>query len=520
MQRARTKIVATLGPATSDRATIAALIRAGMNVARLNFSHGSYAEHAALIRAVREAAADEGQIVAILQDLQGPRIRLGEVAAGTLLEPGQRFVLDTESAPGNAQRASMSYARQVAAHAAPQHRVLIDDGRLELEVVRSDVDSIVTTVRAGGALGSRKGVNLPDTALAILSPTDKDRADVLFGISHDVDFIALSFVSNAAQVRELQAMIRAEGSEAHVVAKIERPEAVTNIAEIVAQADAIMVARGDLALEIGATHVPVVQKKIILAANEAGVPVITATQMLESMIREPKPTRAETSDVANAIFDGSDAVMLSGETAVGRYPVGSVAEMTAIAMATERELPYRRLGQRGAELAKRSIDRAICEAAVEVARRANAAAVIAVTSSGATPRAVSVYRPEMPIVGASHRIKTCRRLALVWGVTPLFIGEYQNTDEMVKIVIETAERHGIVADGERIVITSGQPIGHPGSTNMVQVRQVGDWIRREALMAAEVVGSATAVGAANDAAPAGPAAGDDGAGSTGDDGAE
>lgn len=485
MQRARTKIVATLGPATSDRETIGALIRAGMNVARLNFSHGSYAEHAALIRMVREAADAEGQIVAILQDLQGPRIRLGAVAEGTVLEPGQRFTLDSVTATGDATRASMSYVRQVAAHAAPQHRILIDDGRIELEVVRSEVDGLVTVVRMGGPLGSRKGVNLPDTELAILSPTDKDRADVLFGISNEVDFVALSFVSNAAQVRDLQTMIRAERSEAHVVAKIERPEAVTNIAEIVAQADAIMVARGDLALEIGATRVPVVQKKIILAANEAGVPVITATQMLESMIRDSKPTRAETSDVANAIFDGTDAVMLSGETAVGRYPVESVAEMTAIALATERELPYRRLGQRGEELAKRSIDRAICEAAVEVARRANASAVVAVTSSGATPRAVSVYRPEMPIVGASHRATTCRQLALVWGVTPLFIGDYTNTDEMVKTVLETAQREGIVADGERVVITSGQPIGHPGSTNMVQVRQVGDWVRREALMSAD-----------------------------------
>lgn len=485
MNRARTKIVATLGPASSDRTTIGAMIRAGMNVARLNFSHGSYAEHAALIRTVREAAADEGQIVAILQDLQGPRIRLGQVAEGTILEPGQRFVLDADSEPGDGTRASMTYARQVAANAAPQHRILVDDGRIELEVVRASLDGITTVVRSGGPLGSRKGVNLPDTPLAILSPTDKDRADVLFGLSHDVDFIALSFVSSAAQVRELQAMIRAERSEAHVVAKIERPEAVTNIAEIVAQADAIMVARGDLALEIGATRVPVVQKTIILAANEAGVPVITATQMLESMIRAPKPTRAETSDVANAIFDGTDAVMLSGETAVGQHPVGAVAEMTAIAMATESELPYRRLGQRGAALARRSIDRAICEAAVEVARRADAAAVVAVTSSGATPRAVSVYRPEMPIVGASHRAVTCRRLALVWGVTPLFVGDYTNTDEMVRTVLETAQRHGIVSEGERVVITSGQPIGHPGSTNMVQVRQVGDWVRRDALLAAD-----------------------------------
>lgn len=475
----RTKIVVTIGPASRDRETIRSLLRAGMSVARLNFSHGSYEDHAEHIQTIREVSEEEGRVVAILQDLQGPRLRIGAVAEGTVLEEGQAFVLDGSAAPGDGDRCGMSYARHVAKQVEPGHRVLIADGRLQL-VVRGKSDGRVETeVVVGGPLSARKGVNLPDTSLTILSPTDKDRDDLHFGLEQGVDYVALSFVSDASQIRAVQDVIRAARRDTPVIAKIERPEAVTNIEAIVAQADGVMVARGDLALEIGAAKVPVVQKQIIIAANRAGIPVITATQMLESMISSPRPTRAETSDVANAIYDGSDAVMLSGETAIGDYPVETVAEMVEIAVETEKALSYRRLGNRAAEMARRSIDRAICQAAVEVARRAGAAAIIAVTSSGATPQAVSSNRPEMPIVGASHRASTCRRLSLVWGVTPLCIGDYSTTDEMVETVLEAARDHGIVDQGDRAVITSGQPIGRPGSTNMVQVREVGDSERRD-----------------------------------------
>jgi pyruvate kinase len=474
----RTKIVATLGPATADREVLSALMRAGMSVARLNFSHGTREEQRALIESVRETARQEGRVVAIIQDLQGPRLRIGEVSENVILVEGTRFVLDEDEAPGDANRCGIAYAHYLAATVSVDERILIDDGRIELCVKAAEGGRILTEVVDGGPLSSRKGVNLPDSALSIMSPTEKDLDDVRFGIEQGVDYIALSFVSDAAQVKALRAFIGAEGGEGGdvpIIAKIERQEAVENIEQIIECSDGVMVARGDLALEIGASRVPVEQKRIIRLANEAGKPVITATQMLDSMIREANPTRAETSDVANAIYDGSDAVMLSGETAIGRYPVRSVKVMADIARATEQDLAYDDLGRRGETWARRSIDAAICSAAVDIANRAGAVAIIAATSTGLTPRAVAVHRPRITLIAATTVERTWRRMALVWGVVPLLVDEYRDTDEMVRVVVEAARHHGLIAEGERVVITSGQPIGRRGSTNMVQVRHVGDW---------------------------------------------
>ncbi len=473
--RVKTKIVATLGPSTNDLETIRKLIRAGMNVARLNMSHGSHKEHEKRIRMVREAAELENAVIAILIDLQGPRLRIGLVEPEVKLENGATFVLDADRSNGTSERVWIAYADEVIKQIEPEHRVLIADGRIELIVRSVSEKGIVTEVVEGGLLGSRKGINLPDTHLDIASPTDKDRLDVAFGLKHDVDWFALSFVADAAQVAILQKMIADAGSDVPVIAKIERPEAVKNVREIAEQADGIMVARGDLALEIGAARVPVVQKRLIEVANQTGVPVVTATQMLESMIHEAQPTRAETSDVANAIYDGTDAVMLSGETAIGDYPVRAVAEMASIARATEPALPYRKLSRRGAARARRSLDGAISEAAVEIARRAKAGAIIAVTSSGGTARATAVQRPEMLLIGATHRRRTGRQLAMVWGVVPISIGFYSSTDEMVRKVIEAVVDQGLIEPDMRVVVTSGAPIGRPGTTNMIQVRQYGDW---------------------------------------------
>jgi len=471
----RTKIVATLGPSTDTLDTLRALIRAGMNVARLNFSHGTRAEHARRLDLVREAARLEAAPIAILQDLQGPRLRIRGVRPGTRLEAGHPFVLDARRSLGDGSGVGVDLAHALCRQVRPGHRVLIDDGRICL-VVRAVADGrIEAEVVTGGGLTTNKGINLPDTPLALPSLTNKDRADLRFGLAQGVDYIALSFVGSARQVRHLKAVIRREGGDVPVIAKIERSESVVAMDEIVAAADGVMVARGDLALEIGAARVPVVQKALIRAANAAAKPVITATQMLESMIDHPRPTRAETSDVANAILDGTDAVMLSGETAVGAYPVAAVAEMTAIAREAERILAYERLGRRVRPDALGKVTYAISQAAVDIARVVGVKAIIAVTSSGQTARRVARHCPEMPLVGATRWPTTWRRLALVWGVSPVVVRDFDATDEMIQVVGEAAQAMGIVEHGDVVVITSGLPVGRPGSTNMVQVRRIGDW---------------------------------------------
>lgn len=470
----RTKIVATLGPATDDPDAVMALARAGMNAARLNFSHGSHAEHARRIEWVRAASRRCGRPIALIQDLQGPRLRVGPVGEGTVLTAGQPFALDAREVDGDRHGVGLDLIGALAAEMSPGERILIDDGRLVLRVVAVAADAIQTEVVVGGPLGSHKGINLPDSTLSLAPITDKDREDLAFGLAQGVDYVALSFVKSAGDVRDLQALIHALGGDALVIAKIERREAVADLEAIVDAADGVMVARGDLALEIGPARVPAVQKALIRAANATAIPVITATQMLDSMIRNPQPTRAETSDVANAILDGTDAVMLSGETAVGAYPVAAVAEMAAIAAEAERILPHHRLGRRTRPGDEGKVTYAISQAAVEIARRVEVRAIIAVTTSGLTARRVAHHRPEMPLLGATRHAATWRRLALVWGVTPVRVADFGDTDGMVHVVCEAARDLGVVADGDPVVITSGLPIGRPGSTNMVQVRRIGD----------------------------------------------
>lgn len=468
----RTKIVATLGPATEDMATLEAMLRAGLDVARLNFSHGSHETHARHIALVREASRRAGRPIAIIQDLQGPRLRIGPMLPSIALREGRTFLLDDRELPGNAKGAGLSHVDLLGAQLSAGNRILIDDGRIELLVTHSRPGRIQTEVLVGGPLASKKGINLPGASIDLPPLTPKDLADLAFGLQQDVDYVALSFVGAAVHVLDLKQRIADAGHDLPVIAKIERGTAVEAMQSIVEVSDGIMVARGDLALEIGAERVPLVQKSLIRMANAHAIPVITATQMLESMIQNPRPTRAETSDVANAILDGTDAVMLSGETAVGVYPVEAVRQMSRIAAEVEPALAYRRLGERGVEHGRGRVTFGISTAAVQIAREVGVAAIIAITSSGWTAQRVAHRRPEMPIVGATRRENTCRRLALTWGVQPLLTPDYASTDEMVDGAIRAALDAGIVAIGDLVVVTSGLPYGIPGTTNMVQVRQV------------------------------------------------
>jgi pyruvate kinase len=469
----RTKIVATLGPATNDIETLRQMIRAGVNVARLNFSHGVHADHAHHISLAREAARLEHSALAIMMDLQGPRLRVRTLAPDTILVKGAPFVLDAREAAGNQDGVGMSFAADLAAQIEAGERILIDDGRIELRVIQSDAGRVETLVEVGGPLGSRKGINLPDTRLNLPPLTKKDREDLDFGLAQDIDYVALSFVGSAEQAADLRRLIAERGSDLPIISKIERGEAVRAMHDIVVASDAVMVARGDLALEIGAEHVPIVQKELIREANAHATPVITATQMLDSMIDHPRPTRAETSDVANAILDGTDAVMLSGETAMGAYPVEAVTHMSRIASVVEQKLDFSRLGSRGDDHSGGTVTYAISGAAVQIAEEVGVSAIIAITSSGWTAQRVAHRRPRTRIIGATRREKSFRRLALTWGVEPILIDDYATTDEMVDVAITCAERLGLVERGESVVVTSGLPHGISGTTNMVQIRRIG-----------------------------------------------
>ena len=470
----RSKIVATLGPKTQDLDLLAEMICSGMDVARLNFSHGDHETHLQTIEHVRQASAQAGFPVAILQDLQGPRLRIGQVGPDTEIIEGQRLILDDRVTVGDASSVGISYAQHLSEELDAGDRILINDGRLEMIVRSVGPARIETEVVTGGPLKSRKGINLPDTLVSLPPLTPKDLKDLAFGIEHGVDYIALSFVGSAQDVLDLKNHIAAAGADTQVISKIERRSAVANIEAIVQASDGVMVARGDLALEIGAEKVPAVQKRIIALANAMARPVITATQMLESMIDNPRPTRAETSDVANAILDGTDAVMLSGETAVGDYPTEAIVHMSHIAQEIEDHLDYERLGERGQEHGSGLVTYAISGAAVQIAKEIGATAIIAVTTSGRTALRVAHRRPNTLLIGATRRESTHRRLCLAWGVQPLLIDNYETTDEMVQIAMKEALRQELVGAGDRVVITSGFPHGVSGTTNMVQVRRISE----------------------------------------------
>lgn len=472
----RAKIVATLGPATDGPEAVKALIQAGVDVVRLNFSHGSHEDHAARIATVRAAATAAGRAVAILQDLQGPKIRTGSLPgdAPVELRVGAPFVLTPQDIPGDAGHVSVSYPT-LPLEVRPGDRILISDGLLELRVTQISGDDVLTEVVHGGLLRSRQGINLPGVALSCPSLTAKDREDLRFGLDQGVDYVALSFVRRAQDVLELKQAIAQAGGDVPVIAKLEKPEALDALEEILKAADGVMVARGDLGVEMSPERVPMAQKRIIALANRQAKPVITATQMLESMIHNPQPTRAEASDVANAILDGSDAVMLSGETAIGAYPLQAVRMMVRIAETVEAQAPAPlrpRAPDRGAVAS--STPEAIAAAASALVQALPVRAICVVTKTGNSARLVSHYRPNLPILAFTPQEDTYRRLSLMWGVLPIQ-GTYAHDEQDYYDQVERAVLQlGLAKPGEQVVVTGGHPIAQGGPTNFVKVLTVGE----------------------------------------------
>jgi pyruvate kinase len=468
----RTKIVATIGPASSSPETITRLLDAGMDVARLNFSHGTYAEHAARITLLRERAAAAGRPLAILQDLQGPKIRTGSLVdrKPVQLHPGSRLTITTRTVAGTAARVSTTYAA-LPRDISSGDRLLVSDGLIELRVLGTQDEEVETEVVFGGELREHQGINLPGVDVSSPALTRKDIEDLRFGLANDVDYVALSFVRRAADVQRAKQEIAAAGKSVPVVAKIEKPEALSELPAILNSADAIMVARGDLGVEMPAEHVPVVQKQLIRACQTAGVPVITATQMLDSMIRNPRPTRAEASDVANAIIDGTDAVMLSGETAAGGFPIEAVHMMAQIAETAEAT------GWRGGNTEPPTGVRhqpsdpesAISAAACAIVHALPIRAIVAFTMTGTTARLVSRLRPTVPIVAFTPSEATYRRLNLVWGVTPVLCEYVNRLDDLGTLVTQQLLARGMGRPGDLVAMTGGHPIAARGMTNFVKV---------------------------------------------------
>ncbi len=461
----RTKIVATLGPSTDSADTLRALVAAGVDAVRFNLSHGSHEEHSERAWLVREIAAEVGRPVALIADLQGPKLRIGELPEPVVLERGAEVTVVAEEAASDGE---LPVAPAVIGDVlAPGHDVLIDDGLVRLRVDEVEGGRARCAVVVGGRVSSHKGVNLPGVPLPIPSLTRKDTEDLDWALETGVDFVALSFVRSSADVRDLHDLIAQAGSPAHVIAKIEKAEAVDVLDDVLAETDAVMVARGDLGVEIGAAVVPLVQKRIILKALERGKPVITATQMLESMVHSAEPTRAEASDVANAILDGTSAVMLSGETAVGDYPVEAVAFMDRIARAVEPSMGYRHELPDAEE--NPTIGQAMSNAACDLAEALRARAILVPTFTGRTASAVARLRPRRPIVALTHVDWAMRQLALEWGVTPLLISETDDVEDLWRQAVDAARQAGLVETGDRVVITAGTAVNIPGSTNVIKV---------------------------------------------------
>ena len=461
----RTKIVATLGPA-STRPDCLRQIAETIDGARLNFSHGTHADHAETARLIKEARADLGRPIALIADLQGPKLRVGDLNGGRVeLERGAHVTIAGED---TANGDDLPIAPAVLGSVLQAgNDVLIDDGAVRLRVERVERGRARCEVIVGGAVSSNKGVNLPGVALPIPSLTKKDIDDLQLALELGCDYVALSFVRSASDVQALKTLIEASSSTAHVIAKIEKAEAVAVLDDILRYADAVMVARGDLGVEIGAAEVPLLQKRIILRALERGKPVITATQMLESMLHAPEPTRAEASDVANAILDGTSAIMLSGETAVGDYPAEAVAYMDRIARAVEPSLDYRHEIPEADD--QPTIGQAMSNAACDIAEALAAAALLVPTFTGKTASAVARLRPRRPILGLTHHEHSLHHMALEWGVTPLHIPECADVEELWQTSIEAARTSGIVDPGDRVVLTAGTAVNIPGSTNVIKV---------------------------------------------------
>jgi pyruvate kinase len=461
----RTKIVATIGPASSSQESLTALVRAGVDAFRMNFSHGTHDEHAEVAHLVRAVQSDLQKALALIADLQGPKLRIGELERPRLLAKDEEVLVVGEE---RAVDSELPVAPAVIGDVLqPGHDVLIDDGLVRLAVQEVREGRALCRVLVGGEVKAHKGVNLPGVPLPIPSLTKKDLDDLSFAIGLGVDYVALSFVRAAADVRDLQAIIRQHGSAARVIAKIEKAEAVAVLDEVLFEADAVMVARGDLGVEIGAATVPLLQKRIIRRCLEVGKPVITATQMLESMIEHAEPTRAEASDVANAILDGTSAVMLSAETATGHYPVEAVQTMDRIARAVEPSMDYRHQMPEPGDDA--TVGRAMSNAACDLAEALRARAILVPTFTGRTASAVARLRPRRPIIGLSHHRSALQQMALEWGVTPVLMPETENVEDLWSRSLDAARRAGGVDPGDRVVLTAGTAVNLPGSTNVIKV---------------------------------------------------
>ena len=465
----RTKIVATIGPATSSPDVLRSLIEAGATTLRLNFSHGTHDDHQRSIRLIRQLSFELNQPVGILQDLQGPKIRLGRFEDGSIvLKTGDRYILTSNLMTGNQTMNCVTYdllAEEVPAGAT----ILLDDGRVEMRVeeVKRSAGELHCQVVVGGVLSNNKGVNFPGVYLSIKAITDKDRKDLTFGLDQGVDWVALSFVRNPQDVLEIKELISAAGKQVPVIVKIEKHEAIQEMESILSISDGVMVARGDLGVELPAEDVPILQKRLIATANRRGIPVITATQMLDSMVHSPRPTRAEVSDVANAILDGTDAIMLSNETAVGKYPIEAVKTMAQIALRIEQEPPIRQMTDSG-----RSIPNAISQAVARIAGQLDAAAIMTLTKSGATARNVSKFRPQKPILAITPHVDVARQLQLVWGVKPLLVLDLPSTGQTFQAAVSVAQENQLLQEGDLVVMTAGTLQGVSGSTDLVKVEVV------------------------------------------------
>ncbi|MGH7771794.1 MAG: pyruvate kinase [Candidatus Binatia bacterium] len=464
----RTKIVCTIGPASQSEKILKGLIEAGMDVARLNFSHGDYAFHEQTIKRIRRISQTLEKPVALLQDLAGPKIRVGPVEGDrTRLQTGRSFVLTTRKILGNSQIISVNYTRlqRVIKKGDP---ILLGDGEIELEAVRVGSEEIACRITVGGVLSSHKGIHFPKGSLDLPSLTLKDKRDLAFGIEQGADMVALSFVRGREDIIDARREIKRRGAQIPIIAKIEKHEALDRIDAILEEVDAIMVARGDLGLETAPERIPALQKMMIRKANRLGKPVITATQMLRSMVQNPRPTRAEVADIANAVLDGTDALMLSEESAVGSYPIQAVKTMAQVAMETERILEPRSQF----DGITSSVPEAISHAAVSLARDLQVKALLIPTTSGSTPRMIARYRPAQPLIAISPELKTIKMLCLVWGVHPVLVPSYRSTDAMVRLAQKKAVSLGFVKTGDLVAITAGLPLHKAGTTNLITVQPV------------------------------------------------
>ena len=468
-RRRRTKIIATLGPASATPEVLSRLFLAGADVFRLNFSHGSHDDHAASIAMIRDLESQTGHPIGILADVQGPKLRVGRFGGGRIqLQAGQAFTLDLNPTPGDARRVNLPHPEIIAA-ASIGTTLLLDDGKLRLRVTRVRDDHLETEVTVGGPLSDRKGVNVPDTVLPIPALTVKDREDLAFALEHGVEYIGLSFVQRADDVAEAKEIA---AGRAWIMSKLEKPQALENLDEIMALSDAVMVARGDLGVELPPEEVPLAQKRIVRAARQLGKPVVVATQMLESMISAPAPTRAEASDVATAVFDGADAVMLSAETAAGQYPFEAVNIMDRIIARVEQDSGWRAIIEASRPEPEKSVADAIAAAARQVAHTIGASTICAFTDSGSTALRAARERPEAPVMSFSPSERTTRRMALVWGVHPVVTPPTHGMSESVAKAIRIAVSEGFATHGQTIVVIAGVPFGIAGTTNALRVATV------------------------------------------------